>query len=96
MNSVHIYAFSSPPTKLSVYETADNSAGLCCLGSKIVAFPGPTPGQVKLVEIDRGNVSIVPAHGSPLKAMELSSDGEVLATASETVSFFLAWGFSDL
>ncbi|KAG7009625.1 SVP1-like protein 2 [Physcia stellaris] len=83
-NSVHIYAFSSPPEKLSVFETANNPLGLCCLGSKVVAFPGRTPGQVQLVEIGTGNVSIIPAHGTPLRAMGMSPDGEVLATASET------------
>ena len=80
-----MYAFSSPPEKISVFETADNPLGLCCLGSKIVAFPGRTPGQVQLVELGTGNVSIIPAHGSPLRAMALSPDGEILATASETV-----------
>ena len=89
-NSIHMYAFSSPPEKLSVFETADNLNGLCCLGTKIVAFPGNAPGRVQLVEIDTGNVSIIPAHGSPLRAMELSPDGQVLATASETVSLALA------
>ncbi len=84
-NSVHVYAFSATPEKLSVFETADNSLGLCCLGSKVLAFPGRTPGQVQLVEISTGNVSIIPAHGSPLRAMELSPDGEILATASEMV-----------
>ena len=85
-NSVHIYAFASPPEKLLVFETTDNPLGLCCLGSKIVAFPGRTPGQVQIVEIGTGNVSIIPAHSSPLRAMNLSPDGEILATASETVS----------
>ena len=80
-----MYAFSSPPEKLSVFETADNPLGLCCLGPKIIAFPGRTPGQVQLVELGTGNVSIIPAHGSPLRAIALSPDGEVLATASETV-----------
>ena len=79
-----MYAFSSPPEKLSVFETADNAAGLCCLGSKVIAFPGRTPGQVQMVEIATGNVSIIPAHGTPLRAMEMSPDGEILATASET------------
>lgn len=88
-NSVHIYAFASPPEKLLVFETADNPLGLCCLGSKIVAFPGRTPGQVQMVEIGTGNVSIIPAHGSPLRAMDLSPDGETLATASEVVSPFV-------
>ena len=72
----------------SVFETANNPLGLCCLGSRIVAFPGRTPGQVQIVEIETGNVSIIPAHGTPLKAMALSPDGEILATASEMVLLF--------
>ncbi|KAI9696370.1 MAG: Phosphatidylinositol 3,5-bisphosphate-binding protein [Candelina mexicana] len=83
-NSVHVYAFQAPPEKLSVFETADNHLGLCCLGSQVLAFPGRSPGQVQVVELDRGNVSIIPAHGAPLRALELSPDGKVLATASET------------
>ena len=93
-NSIHIYAFSSPPEKLAVFETADNPLGLCCLGTKIVAFPGRTPGQVQIVEIGTGNVSIFPAHGSPLRAMDLSPDGEVLATASEMVYLKVPQSFS--
>ena len=82
-NSVHIYAFSVPPEKLSVFETADNPLGLCCLGPTVVAFPGRTPGQVQTVELGTGNVSIIPAHGTPLRAMVLSTDGALLVTASE-------------
>ena len=85
LNSVHVYAFSSPPQKLSVFETADNTWGLCCLGARIIAFPGLSSGQVQLVEIETGNVSIIPAHGNPLRALEISPDGQILATASETV-----------
>lgn len=84
-NSVNMFTFSSSPEKISVFETADNPLGLCCLGSKVVAFPGRTPGQVQMVEIGTGNVSIIPAHSSPLRAMDLSPDGEILATASEVV-----------
>ncbi|KAL8884280.1 MAG: hypothetical protein Q9215_007633 [Flavoplaca cf. flavocitrina] len=83
-NTISLYAFSSPPRKVSSFETADNPSGLCSLGSKIIAFPGRTPGQVQMVEIGSGNVSIIPAHGTPLKAMTLSPNGEILATASET------------
>ncbi|MCJ1327938.1 WD repeat domain phosphoinositide-interacting protein 3 [Thelotrema lepadinum] len=82
-NSIHIYEFCSPPNKLFVFETADNQRGLCCLGTNIVAFPGQTPGKVQLVELGTGNVSILPAHDTALRAMDLSADGEVLATASE-------------
>jgi WD40 repeat protein len=85
LNSIHIFAFSNPPQKLSVFETTDNPIGLACLGQKLLAFPGRSPGQVQIVELETGNVSIIPAHSTPLRAMALSPDGEVLATASEAV-----------
>lgn len=84
-NSVHVYVFSSPPEKVSISETADNPLGLCCLASQLLAFPGRTPGQVHLVELETGVVRIIPAHTSPLRAIEISPDGEIMATASETV-----------
>jgi hypothetical protein len=85
-NSVRVYKFQSPPDIWAVFETADNPLGLCCLTPKTLAFPGRTPGQVQLVELSTGNVSIIPAHGSALRAIDISLDGEVLATASDTVS----------
>ncbi|KAH8816879.1 WD40-repeat-containing domain protein [Xylogone sp. PMI_703] len=83
-HSVRVYTFQSPPELWAVFETADNPLGLCCLSQKLLAFPGRTPGQVQLVELSTGNVSIIPAHGNPLRAIEISPDGELLATASET------------
>ncbi|KIW16934.1 hypothetical protein PV08_04124 [Exophiala spinifera] len=82
-NSIHLYKFSSPPERTAIFETADNPLGLCCLGASLVAFPGRSPGKVQLVELVSGNVSIIPAHTSALRAMDLSADGKVLATASE-------------
>jgi hypothetical protein len=87
-NSVRVYKFQSPPELWAVFETADNPLGLCCLTAKTLAFPGRTPGQVQLVELSTGNVSIIPAHGSSLRAIDISRDGDILATASETVSAF--------
>ena len=86
LNSVRVYKFANPPELWAVFETASNPLGLCCLNKKVVVFPGRTPGQLQLVELETGNVSIIPAHGSALRAIDLSKDGEVLATASETVS----------
>jgi WD repeat-containing protein 45 len=94
-NSVHVYVFSSPPEKVSVFETADNPLGLCCLSAKLLAFPGRTPGQVQLVETETGNVTIVPAHSSSLRAIEISPDGELMATASETVNAEFNFIFGD-
>ncbi|KAG4417827.1 Phosphatidylinositol 3,5-bisphosphate-binding protein [Cadophora malorum] len=83
-NSVRVYKFRSPAELWSVFETADNPLGLCCLTATSLAFPGRTPGQVQLVELSTGNVSIIPAHGSALRAIDISRDGKILATASET------------
>lgn len=89
-NAVHIYQFLRIPKLLSIYETANNDYGLCALTSKKIAFPGRTPGQVQLVEVDTGNLSILPAHTSALRALGLSADGQVLVTASEVVRLTVA------
>ncbi|CAG8285128.1 unnamed protein product [Penicillium nalgiovense] len=86
LNSVHVFAFSNPPQKLSVFETSDNPLGLACLDNRVLAFPGRSPGQVQMIELETGNISIIPAHSTPLRAMALSPDGNLLATASEAVS----------
>ncbi|KAJ5794902.1 hypothetical protein N7457_001501 [Penicillium paradoxum] len=84
LNNVHVFAFSNPPQKLSVFETSDNPLGLACLDQKLLAFPGRSPGQVQMIELETGNISIIPAHSTPLRAMALSPDGKLLATASES------------
>lgn len=84
-NSIRVYNFKTKPDLWHAFETADNPLGVCSLTAKTVAFPGRTAGQVQLVELATGNVSIIPAHTSALRAIDISQDGEVLATASETV-----------
>ncbi|CAJ2504118.1 Uu.00g115120.m01.CDS01 [Anthostomella pinea] len=80
---VRVYAFDKPPRPLARYETADNMLGLCCLTDEYLVFPGRTPGQVQVVHLATDSVSIIPAHSSSLRALQLSLDGELLATASE-------------
>ncbi|KAF5018761.1 hypothetical protein F66182_9246 [Fusarium sp. NRRL 66182] len=83
-NSVRVYSFTKTVDLRHVYETADNPLGLCCLSENKLAFPGRTTGQIQLIELATGNVNIIPAHSSALKAMALSQDDELLASASET------------
>lgn len=94
-NSVRVYSFAKPPDLLHVYETADNLLGLCCLSDRQLAFPGRTSGQIQLVELSTGNVSIIPAHSSALKAMSFSPDGELLASASETGTLIRVYSTSN-
>ncbi|KAJ8069043.1 hypothetical protein OCU04_002717 [Sclerotinia nivalis] len=84
LNSIRVYLFHSTPELYQAYETAGNPYGLCCLGASILIFPGRTAGQVQVVELNTGNVSIIPAHSGALRALALSRDEEVIATASET------------
>ncbi|KAF7881700.1 uncharacterized protein EAF02_006388 [Botrytis sinoallii] len=83
LNSIRVYHFQSIPTLYQAYETASNPYGLCCLSASILIFPGRTSGQVQVVELNSGNVSIIPAHTGALRALALSRDDEIIATASE-------------
>lgn len=86
-NSIRVYKFQTKPDLWAAFETADNPLGLCCLTAKTVVFPGRTQGQVQVVDLATGSVSIIPAHGSSLRALDVSRDGKILATAGEKVSF---------
>lgn len=86
-SSVQVYKFESPPQLWGEYPTVDNPYGICCLGTKHLAIPAISAGQVRLIELATKNVSLVPAHTSPLRALDISRDGQILATASETVSY---------
>ncbi|KAF2680522.1 WD40 repeat-like protein [Lentithecium fluviatile CBS 122367] len=83
LNNVGIYEMKMPPRKLKDTTTVNNPFGLCALGDKIVAFPGSTPGQVKICELGNLQISIITAHDSPLRALALNKTGGLLATASE-------------
>lgn len=83
-NSVRVYKFAKPPSLVAAYETANNPLGLCYLSQRRIAFPGRTAGHIQILEIATGNVSIIPAHSAAIRALQVSPDGELLATASET------------
>lgn len=91
LNSIHLYKLSARPEKIKEYETTNNPWGLCCLNKDIVVFPGRTPGQVQVLELATRNVSIIPAHSNALRALSLSPDGTIIATASEQGTLIRLW-----
>ncbi|KAF2622909.1 WD40 repeat-like protein [Macroventuria anomochaeta] len=93
LNKVGIYRMKMPPEKVADYETVNNPFGLCELGKNIIAFPGRAVGQVKLFDLTTHNVSIIPAHESPLRALALSADDTAVATASEAGTLIRLWSF---
>jgi WD40 repeat protein len=91
--TVGIYKLKTPPVKIADYETANNPFGLCCLGKNLVVFPGLSLGQLRVFDLNTHNVSIIPAHNSPLRAIALSRDEEMVATASEQGTLVRVWAF---
>jgi len=92
LNSVGIYKMKAPPVKIADYETANNPFGLCAMENNIVAFPGKNVGQVKLFDGNK-NVTIIPAHTTPLRALALSRKGDMVATASEKGTIIRVWAY---
>ncbi|KAK9447629.1 WD40-repeat-containing domain protein [Limtongia smithiae] len=88
-SKIYVYVFSSPPVRLSVYETVDNPNGICAMQNNKLVFPGLTEGQVQIVDLspqghDRNLISIVRAHKGKIKCLAISHDGSLIASASET------------
>jgi WD40 repeat protein len=92
-NKVHIYAFSSPPTRLAAYDTVDNVHGVAVMSNHIVAFPSRREGQIQIVNLTSGGnssttgqqlVSISRAHRGAIRCLCLNEAGTIIASASET------------
>ena len=71
-----------------MFETYDNPLGLCALSAKTLAFPGRKAGYLQLFDLTSGNVTIIPAHTTPLAAINISPNGDLIATASERVILY--------
>lgn len=92
-NKVHVYAFSSPPSRIVAYDTVDNPHGIAALAENTLAFPGPSEGQIQIVNLagpasadgitPRNLVSIVRAHKGPIRCLCLNEQGSIVASASE-------------
>ncbi|ROT41035.1 WD repeat domain phosphoinositide-interacting protein [Sodiomyces alkalinus F11] len=90
-DSVRLYTVSKRPEFVSHYETAPNLLGLCCMSDRLLALLGNTPGHVQLVDRATRTVNIIPAHNSPLRALHMSRDGKLLATASYKGTLIRIW-----
>jgi hypothetical protein len=81
-------------SRIGVYETASNLHGHCCLGSRKLAFPGRTQGHVQVVDLETRKVSILPAHKEAVRAIAMSKDESIVATASVTGTLIRLWSTS--
>lgn len=68
-----------------LYNTARNPYALCCISGDTMILPGLTPGQVQIIKPSDKTKKIIRAHNSSLSQLDLSRDGELIATAGEKV-----------
>jgi hypothetical protein len=66
----------------NLYSTSLNIYGLGCLIDKLLVLPAQSPGQVQLIPLPTGSKRVFKAHASALRAIAVSDDGSVVATAS--------------
>ncbi|VDO99294.1 unnamed protein product [Soboliphyme baturini] len=86
---IKVYSFTAKPQQLHVFETGQNSKGLCCLyastSDSLLAFPAVKCGDLQIIDLANADEAAVTfhAHTSPLACLALNSDGTIIATASE-------------
>lgn len=66
----------------NLYATSPNTFGLGCLIESLLALPAQSPGQVQLIPLPTGSKRVFRAHTSALRAIAVSDDGSIIATAS--------------
>lgn len=71
------------PNKVhSLHRTSTNQYGLASLQVRLLALPAQTTGQVQLIPLPSGSKRVFRAHNTELRALALSDDGKIVATAS--------------
>ncbi|TKA21876.1 hypothetical protein B0A50_08612 [Salinomyces thailandicus] len=74
-----------PNLPMALYPTTRNPYAVASLSDSLLVLPAQTTGQVQLINLrgSAGSKRVLRAHNSALRQLCLSSDGSLLATASE-------------
>ena len=88
-SKIHVFTLEETPQQVQTHDTSENGSGICALSihgeSRVMAFPALQSGHVCVTGISGSpfSASIIPAHESPLAALAVDREGNLLATASE-------------
>nr|POF22113.1 svp1-like protein 2 [Quercus suber] len=80
--------FKGPNEVCALYPTIQNEHAIGDLQGQLLAIPAQATGQVQLISLDRsaattGSKRVMRAHNSMIRALTLSTDGSLVATASQ-------------
>lgn len=85
-----------PAVVSSLYETSPNPFVIYSTCRDRLVVPGLTSGQVQIISFEDQSKKVLRAHASALRQVAISSDGEVLATASKQGTLIRVFSTSSL
>ncbi|KAK4950684.1 Phosphatidylinositol 3,5-bisphosphate-binding protein [Elasticomyces elasticus] len=85
------------PNKLkSLHPTSPNPHALACLTNSLLVLPAQTTGQIQIIPLPSGSKRVLRAHNTTIRALALSPDSSLLATASEQGTLIRVFRLEDL
>jgi WD40 repeat protein len=78
---------------IDTIDTYDNSRGIVAVSADpkitVLAYPDKTKGYIRVKSYDKSITALINAHESSIACLALNTDGTLLASASDKVSFIL-------
>ncbi|KAK3647781.1 Phosphatidylinositol 3,5-bisphosphate-binding protein [Elasticomyces elasticus] len=85
------------PNKLkTLHPTSPNLHALACLRNDLLILPAQSIGQIQLIPLPSGSKRVLRAHNTAIRALALSPDSTLLATASEQGTLIRVFRLSTL
>ncbi|KAK5682224.1 Phosphatidylinositol 3,5-bisphosphate-binding protein [Elasticomyces elasticus] len=85
------------PNKLkTLHPTSPNVHALACLTNSLLVLPAQSVGQIQIIPLPTGSKRVLRAHNTAIRALALSADSTLLATASEQGTLIRVFRLSSL
>ena len=84
-----------PDSLVGSYPTSDNPHAIAVMGRHFFIFPGISTGMIQIVDLASRKSAIINAHTTAIRAIALSKDEELVATASDKGTLVRVWSTRD-